>query len=406
MGRLRFVAPAVDPSLAQGGPCGGLPTLAAMELDRSTLKASIRSWYGSESPMAGPGWLQWVWTLLFSAGVGFGFFVLGLSMRLMRGGSLPSAEGLWYWFLINQVVALTIGVVIHVLFAIATRLVGQARIQRFGTGQRALFFGGVPLLGVLIGWPLGSWLVGAQGWYPFDRPVTVLASVAFSLLVCSLFYVHFDAKARQIDAEKRATEAQLRLLQGQMEPHFMFNTLGTVLSLIDVDTARARQMLEAFIDYLRNSLGKLRTSDSTLGDELDLAQAYLSLMQHRMGDRLDFAIDVADPALRQTTMPPLLIQPLVENAIQHGLECKVEGGKVQIAARREGDSLVVDVTDDGLGQCVTPVRRTGTPGNGVALKNLRERLVARYGANAALELDIRPDAGARASLRIPIEALP
>jgi sensor histidine kinase YesM len=186
----------------------------------------------------------------------------------------------------------------------------------------------------------------------------------------------------------------------------MFNTLGTVLSLIDVDTARARQMLEAFIDYLRNSLGKLRTSDSTLGDELDLAQAYLSLMQHRMGDRLDFAIDVSDPALRQAAMPPLLIQPLVENAIQHGLECKVEGGKVLVAARREGDSLVVDVTDDGLGQCVTPVRRTGPPGNGVALKNLRERLAARYGANAALELDIRPDAGARASLRIPIDAQP
>ncbi len=374
-----------------------------MNLDRSTLTASIRSWYSSDQYVAGPGWLQWLWTLLFSVGIGLGFFVLGLLLRLMRGGDLPRAESLWHWFFANQVLALTIGITIHVLFTVATHLVGWARIRRFGTGQRALFFGGLPMLGVLFGWPLGSWLMGAPGWYPFDRPVVVLASVAFSLLLCSLIYVHFDAKARQIDAEKRATEAQLRLLQGQMEPHFMFNTLGTVLSLVETDTEKARQMLEAFIDYLRNSLGKLRDADGTLGDELMLAQSYLTLMQHRMGERLTFVIDVQEPSLRRVCMPPLLVQPLVENAVRHGLECKVEGGTIQVTARRDGESLVVEVTDDGLGQAAESLSRPGPAGNGVALDNLRARLAARYGRSGTLELALRQDAGASATLRLPLE---
>ena len=183
----------------------------------------------------------------------------------------------------------------------------------------------------------------------------------------------------------------------------MFNTLGTVLSLVETDTAKARQMLEAFIDYLRNSLGKLRDADGTLGDELMLAQSYLTLMQHRMGERLTFVIDVQEPSLRRVCMPPLLVQPLVENAVRHGLECKVEGGTIQVTARRDGESLVVEVTDDGLGQAAESLSRPGPAGNGVALDNLRARLAARYGRSGTLELALRQDAGASATLRLPLE---
>jgi two-component sensor histidine kinase len=377
-----------------------------MALDRALLRASWRSWYANDLRAVGPAWLQWLWTAIFSCAIGLGFFVLGLGFSLM-GGRTPSDSAVWRWFVANMGIALTIGFTIHAMFWALQRVIGADRIRRFSNPMRGLFFGGVPLVGTMIGWPLGAWLVGTRSWFPLDRPGTVVASFLIALLLCVIFYFHFDAKARQIAAEKRAAEAQLRLLQGQMEPHFVFNTLATVLGLMDAgDTPRARQMLEAFIDYLRASLGKLRSGDSTLGDELALAETYLSLMQQRMGERLAFDIRLDDEALRRAAMPPLLLQPLVENAIHHGLESKVEGGRVGVHVRRDGARLVIEVADDGLGTAAPAARRTGTQGNGVALANLRERLVSRYGHEAGLALDLRPDAGARATLAMPLEFPP
>ncbi|HET9976944.1 MAG TPA: histidine kinase [Burkholderiaceae bacterium] len=372
-------------------------------LDRALLAASWRSWYANDLRIVGPGWLQFVWTLLFSCAIGLGFFVLGLGFSLMGSGRFPSLPALGRFLGINLAIAVTIGYTIHLLFALSQRAIGVDRIRTFSSRDRALYFGGMPLAGVLIGWPLGAWLTGTRSWFPFDRPSAAVASVLISVLLCFVFYIHFDAKARQIDAEKRATEARLRLLQGQMEPHFLFNTLGTVLALIDSDAPQAKRMLETFVDYLRCSLGKLRTEDSTLGDELRMAQAYLALMQMRMGDRLAFKLDIADAALERAALPPLLLQPLVENAVHHGLECKVNGGTVTVSARREGKQLVIDVADDGLGVCEQPLRRAGFAGNGVALDNLRARLQSRWGSEAALTLDLKRDAGARATLRLPLE---
>jgi signal transduction histidine kinase len=375
---------------------------SAAPLDRTLLTASWRSWYANDMRIVGPGWLQLVWTALFSAAIGVGFFVLSVAFSVM-GGRWPSGDTMLRWFLSNQGVALTVGFTIHALFSVSARWIGAERIRRFTNLQRGWYFGGVPLLGLLLGWPLGAWMVGAPGFFPLERPGWVVGSLLISLLLCLIFYVHFDTKARQIEAEKRAAEAHLRLLQGQMEPHFMFNTLGTVLSLIDTDAPQAKRMLETFIDYLRASLGKLRSDDSTLGDELRMAEAFLSLMQMRMGERLAFRIEVAEPALERATLPPLLLQPLVENAIHHGLECKVEGGTVRVHARRDGTQLVIDVADDGLGACDKPVRRAGFQGNGVALDNLRARLQSRWGSEAALSLALKPDAGARATLSVPLE---
>jgi signal transduction histidine kinase len=372
-------------------------------LDRALLAASWRSWHANDLRIVGPGWLQFVWTFLFSCVIGLAFFVLGLGFSLMSSGRFPSLPALWRFLGTNLAIAVTIGFTIHALFALSQRLIGVDRIRAFGHRDRTLYFGGMPLAGVLVGWPLGAWLTGTRSWFPYDRPSAVVASLLISALLCFVFYVHFDAKARQIDAEKRATEARLRLLQGQMEPHFMFNTLGTVLALIDSDAPQAKRMLETFTDYLRGSLGRLRTEDSTLGDELRMAEAYLALMQMRMGDRLAFRLDVADAALESAALPPLLLQPLVENAIHHGLECKVDGGTVTVSARRDGKHLVIDVADDGLGNCERPVRRAGFQGNGVALDNLRARLQSRWGSDASLTLDLQRDAGARATLRLPLE---
>ena len=160
----------------------------------------------------------------------------------------------------------------------------------------------------------------------------VLTLVVIALMVTAMLSTFFSLRIKRIRAEMRANEAQLRLLQGQMEPHFLFNTLANVISLIDVDAPRAKHVLEAFTDYLRVSLGSLRRTDSTLGAELELATRFLQLMQVRMGERLRFEIDV-EGSLRNASLPPLLLQPLVENAVKHGLEPQVDGGVVRVRGR-------------------------------------------------------------------------
>ena len=244
-----------------------------MKLKRELLNASWRSWYASDLRPVGPGWLQLVWTFLFSVAVGLCFFVLSLTHQLIGSGRWLSPEIVGRWFASNMVVALTIGYTIHALFAVLTRLIGFKRIGRFNPTQRGLFFAGVPMLGTAAGWPLGAWFVSESAGrvFPFERPSAVAGAMLGAILLSLLFYLHFEAKSRQIEAEKRATEAQLRLLQGQIEPHFLFNTLANVLALIEHDPPKARHTLEAFTEYLRASLSGLRRDDNPLGAELDLA---------------------------------------------------------------------------------------------------------------------------------------
>ena len=156
-------------------------------------------------------------------------------------------------------------------------------------------------------------------------------------------------------------------------------------------------MLESFTDYLRSSLTSLRVEQATLGSELDLVHNYLGLLKTRMEYRLHYRIN-SDPALRELTLPPLLLQPLVENAIHHGLEPKVEGGQVRVSVQMLGAFLVIEVADDGLGLSAPPRRKVGA---GLALNNLRERLQAHYGDEASLTLtEAQP--GTVATLRLPL----
>ena len=378
-------------------------------LDRALLKASWRSWTSADGVRAGPYWLQWVWTLLFCAALALPFTVVGFAAFGSGEGAWRNLPGWAYWYGKNFIVCLTVGATIHLLFDLLLTVFGVGRrMRRWPMWQRSVFFSAVPLLGMAIGWPLGIALAGGDllhwmsgGW----SQNAVVGSIAVAMLISFVMHHFFSSKAKQYEAEKRASEAQLRLPQAQMEPHFMFNTLATVLTLIDTDTPRAKQMLETFIDYLRASLGKLRSGDGTLGDELAMTEAYLSLMQMRMGERLHYRIEVPDPSLRRAVLPPLMLQPLVENAIHHGLECKVDGGQVVVSARRDGPRVVIEVDDDGLGACEQPTRRAGFRGNGVALANLRARLQSRWGSQATLALDLRPDAGARATLTLPFEPI-
>ena len=156
----------------------------------------------------------------------------------------------------------------------------------------------------------------------------------------------------------------------------LFNTLANLRALIATDPERATQMLDSLIDYLRTTLQASRATFHSLADEFDRLGDYLALMQVRMGPRLTCTLDLP-PELAAQPVPTLLLQPLVENAIKHGLEPKIEGGSIAVSARREGDNIVLDVIDSGVGL---------KDGSGFGLTQVRERLQATYGSHGAIYL--------------------
>ena len=376
----------------------------------AAMRASWRSWMDAESPAAPIGW-QVFWTAVWAAGFALLFTVIAFVATAHTAADWVDLHNWAVWFLRNYVVAAVISFTIQGLFRLVFRVFGTAWLATLASWKRTVFFSGVPLLGTAIGWPIGMALI--YGRLPLVSALTsgmVISLVVVALLMSTLFHLYFSLRHKEMKSRMRANEAQLRLLQGQMEPHFLFNTLANVISLIDADAPRAKHMLEALTDYLRASLGGLRHDDSTLAVELDLARRYLELMRTRMGDRLRFEI-VSDEALQQAALMPLVLQPLIENAVKHGLEPQVDGGTVRVKAMRltiaGQDSLQVCVEDDGAGLAVAArrPRRTvagGPDGHGIALSNLRERLLARFGATAQLTLsDLAEEAGTRACLVIP-----
>ena len=192
-------------------------------------------------------------------------------------------------------------------------------------------------------------------------------------------------------SRRQATEAQLKLLQSQLEPHMLFNTLANLRALISADPERATQMLDSLIDYLRATLQASRATSHSLQNEFDRLGDYLALMQVRMGPRLTYTLDL--PAeLADQSVPTLLLQPLVENAIKHGLEPKIEGGSVCVSARRDGDTVILCVTDSGVGL---------KDGTGFGLTQVRERLQATYANQATAYLGADSAGLTRASITLP-----
>jgi signal transduction histidine kinase len=190
-------------------------------------------------------------------------------------------------------------------------------------------------------------------------------------------------KARAAAVDRQAMQAQLQLLQAQIEPHMLFNTLANLQGLITLDPPRAQLLLEQLIEYLRATLSSSRAEVTTLAREFALMDAYFGLMAVRMGKRLSWTLDLP-PSLANAMIAPMLLQPLVENAIRHGLEPKVEGGHVEVKAQAGDGKLVISVSDTGLG-----LDAGSQAGTRLGLANVRERLLALYGNGAALTLEPR-----------------
>lgn len=195
--------------------------------------------------------------------------------------------------------------------------------------------------------------------------------------------------------EKELAVAKLGLLHAQVEPHFLYNTLGSAKYLVKSDPDKAEAMLDNLITYLRNSLPRTDNASTTLADELDRVRAYLEILQFRMGPRLATHIDVADAA-KSLTFPAMMLQTLVENAIKHGLEPKSGGGNIWVIARAQEGQLTVTVADDGLGL------NTLNKGTGIGLNNVRERLRLAHGAAASLNLVANFPSGVAATITLPM----
>ena len=206
------------------------------------------------------------------------------------------------------------------------------------------------------------------------------------------------AQADVASLERRLLEAQLATLQAQVEPHFLFNTLALIGQLIETDPPQAAKIHMHLIEYLRSTLPQMRAvGGGTLGRQVQLSRAYLAIMQARMKERLEVGFDI--PAnLEHAPFPPMMLQILIENSIKHGLEPKIEGGRIDVSASLGNGLMRVDVRDNGVGFNLHA-------NDGVGLANIRERLRLLYGNAAELVIEAPPGGGALASICIPYNPL-
>jgi len=264
------------------------------------------------------------------------------------------------------------------------------------------------------GWVLGSKLASLIGGTDVATPIirqpaTMRQSLLSTLLIAvaiTAFFIYFlntrgvreeleRERRRVAEAQHAETKARLALLQAQIEPHFLFNTLANIHSLIDQQPETASFILEKLNSYLRTSLRRTRQSTSTLGEELELIETLLAIAAVRLGSRLEYAVS-APEELWSHPLPPLLLQPLVENAILHGVEPAVTGGRIQVDVFKVHGSLELNVTDTGVGL-------HESESLGVGLSNVRARLANLYGGRGTLVLYANSPRGVVAKLTVPAD---
>jgi sensor histidine kinase YesM len=276
-----------------------------------------------------------------------------------------------------------------------------------GWGWMSAVIGLGTLLGFSIGHELASRLLGRSDTLTQAMDFRAFATVLLLSSIPSIAATYFfhtrgrlaKSLAQAEQAERLAAEQRLQLLASQLEPHMLFNTLANLRVLIGVDPPRAQAMLDRLIAFLRSTLSASRSTLHPLATEFERVGDYLALMGIRMGSRLQTQLLLPD-ALRDVGVPPLLLQPLMENSIKHGLEPKVAGGRIEVSARRDGEMLVLSVHDSGIG-----LGASGLPGDThFGLQQVRERLRTLYGSRAALELQDAAGGGTLAQIRLPLDA--
>jgi signal transduction histidine kinase len=288
-------------------------------------------------------------------------------------------------------------------------LVRTRRFNRFKPVLRWLLIG-------LVAIPVGYFVGHQFAFIALGEPMRMvghqqisLIPILFTVLVGGIVLHYFATRetlskeaAARSEAQRLAVEAQLRLLRAQLDPHMLFNSLANVRALVREDVDRAESMIDQLIVYLRSALAASQTESVTLSREFAQLRAYLDIMALRMGPRLSYRLEL--PAqLERTEMPPMLLQPLVENAIKHGLEPKVGHGSIEVVARAIPAGIEIRVSDSGLGLPADeddgPSTRPATASYG--LQHVRDRLRVIYGPAARLSLERRDPTGVCAVVFIP-----
>ena len=352
-----------------------------------------------------------VWIGIAALAIAIGLYATPPAIRLPAGamqralprvpGPAPDFRTLLYLLGIGSVVWYAVAIALPVLLLGARSL----DVERFGRGRTFALAALVVVTLVVLtsaiqyvttyhGAPVRP---GFAAYAPQALRQNVLPWVAV-LGVVTAVEARRRANRARLDRERlRAQVAEQRLiaLTGQLHPHFLFNTLQGISTLIHRDPEAADEMLAKLSDLLRDLLRHRDHVLVPLADELRYARTYLEIAELRFGDRLQFAVDAA-PGTEQASVPLFILQPLVENALAHGIGGRTQGGRVVVKASRDGDRLVLEVADDGAG-LATSVTRC----DGIGLSNTRERLRASFGDDHRLTLEGAPNAGAIARIDIP-----
>ena len=318
-----------------------------------------------------------------------------------------AATAIVVWFFRNtfldlMVSALCVGYTMMVLFTIAgnLRVSWPNRMTRQVLAVVLGSFLGTILAGLLKGRAIGDMFTERLSGVTITMSLGIgFGCVAVAAYVLREKHARDEARLHRAEAErqqleKNMLEAKLQLMQAQVEPHFLFNTLANVQHLVETDPPAASRMLESLIQYLRAALPQMREASTTLRRELEMARAFLEIHRVRMGTRLEFSID-SPPHLLDVAFPPMMLLSLVENALKHGVDPCCECSSVAIRAVHADGRLTVSVADTGEG--IVPKK-----GGGVGLANIRERLKALYGHDARLVLEENNPRGVVASIEIPL----
>lgn len=307
---------------------------------------------------------------------------------------------------VNLFMANLIGYTIHALFLLGSFFIEDWVLRR-GQVVITLYYTITSSLGVMIGFTIAAFvynwnlpkILGEPSWYIGITVNSLIISIIIGVIYfwrerSQLAEMRLEReRTRVAEIERNATMANLRLLQAQIEPHFLFNTLANVVGLIHPAPDTAKRMLEEFIAYLRATLAATREQQTTLGKEFELMSHFLAILQIRMGERLKVEVEL--PAeLAGLALPSMLLQPLVENAIKHGLEPKIDGGTITLRAVREGDMLKLSVIDSGIGF-------TGATSGGIGLKNVRERIEKLFDGKGSMVIEENQPTGTKVQLTIP-----
>ena len=253
-------------------------------------------------------------------------------------------------------------------------------------------------IGTGLGLLLSGWLIhGDVLFLFFIKDHTLVLAFFFGIVGYSYVTTQLvlsDTKASMAEQGRLQVETELRLLQAQIEPHFLFNTLANISSLIRSDPDAAQSMLNSFTEFLRASLQRTRGNESTLEDEINVVRTYLDIQKIRLGDRIRFTID-CEAEVGITPFPPLLIQPLVENAVIHGIEPAESGGDVSVGVSIKQHSLIIRVSDTGAGLAKK------SHGSKISTNNIKQRIALLFDDTATLELFENKPTGFVALLSLP-----